>query len=85
TISGTQTNTAFRMRGKGVKPARGGMPGDLICKITVETPVNLTDHQKQLLEEFDVTLRGSGKQRHSPSSSSWLDGVKKFFESIGLS
>lgn len=80
---GTQTGKAFKLRYKGVKPVRGGIQGDLICRVTVETPVNLTDKQRELLEEFDITLRGSGRQ-HSPTSSSWLDAVKKFFENMGF-
>lgn len=80
---GTQTGKLFRLRNKGVKPVRGGAQGDLICRVTVETPVNLTDKQRHLLEEFDVTLRGAGKH-HSPTSTSWLDAAKKFFENMGL-
>ncbi|MCB1790073.1 MAG: molecular chaperone DnaJ, partial [Gammaproteobacteria bacterium] len=41
---GTQTGKMFRMRGKGVKPVRGGPQGDLICRVVVETPVKLTEH-----------------------------------------
>jgi molecular chaperone DnaJ len=80
---GTQTGKLFRLRNKGVKPVRGGAQGDLICRVTVETPVNLTEKQRQILEEFDVTLRGARKH-HSPTSSSWLDAVKGFFEKMGL-
>lgn len=80
---GTQTSKLFRLRNKGVKPVRGGTQGDLICRVNVETPVNLTEKQRQLLEELDATLRGERK-RHSPTSSSWLDSVKSFFEKMGL-
>jgi molecular chaperone DnaJ len=71
------------MRGKGVKPVRGGPVGDLICRVLVETPVNLTERQKELLREFDESVAAGG-DRHSPQSSSWLDGVKSFFEKMGL-
>ena len=81
--AGTQTGKMFRVRGKGVRPVRGGPVGDLICRVIIETPVNLTDRQKELLREFDETVREGG-QRHSPNSSSWLDGVKSFFEKMGL-
>jgi molecular chaperone DnaJ len=81
---GTQTGKMFRMRGKGVKPVRGGPQGDLICRVMVETPVSLTDRQKELLQEFDQTLQGHSGKRHSPTSTTWVDGVKKFFESMGF-
>ncbi|HEC17304.1 MAG TPA: molecular chaperone DnaJ [Sedimenticola sp.] len=80
---GTQTGKSFRMRGKGIKPVRGGPVGDLICRVVVETPVNLTERQKELLEELDETMQAGGR-RHSPHSTSWLAGVKKFFEGMGF-
>lgn len=80
---GTQTGKMFRMRSKGVKPVRGGPIGDLICRVLVETPVNLTERQKELLREFDESVVAGGDM-HSPHSSSWLDGVKNFFEKMGL-
>ncbi len=76
----TQTGRMFRLRGKGVKPMRGGMPGDLICRVIVETPVNLNKRQKELLEELHTSLGGDDK--HNPKSKSWFDGVKSFFDGI---
>jgi molecular chaperone DnaJ len=81
--AGTQTGKMFRMRGKGVKPVRGGVVGDLICRVTVETPVNLTDRQKELLREFEKSVQEGGS-RHSPQSHTWLDSVKSFLDKIGL-
>ena len=81
--AGTQTGKMFRIRGKGVRPVRGGPVGDLICRVVIETPVNLTERQKDLLREFDDSVREGG-ERHSPNSSSWLDGVKSFFEKMGF-
>lgn len=81
--AGTQTGKMFRMRGKGVKPVRGGVIGDLICRVVVETPVNLTERQKELLRELDEEVQAGGK-RHSPHSTSWVDGVKNFFEKMGF-
>ncbi len=81
--SGTQTGKMFRVRGKGVKPVRGGPVGDLICRVAVETPVNLTERQREILREFDQSVQEGGS-RHSPQSSTWLDGVKSFFEKMGL-
>ncbi len=75
-----QTGKLFRLRSKGVKPVRGGPVGDLICRVIVETPVNLTERQKELLQELDDSM-GEGSS-HSPKQSSWFDGVKKFFDDI---
>lgn len=77
----TQSGKMFRLRGKGVKSVRGGAVGDLICRVTIETPVNLTRQQKDLLRSFGDSLAGESV-RHSPRASSWLDGVKKFFEDM---
>ena len=76
---GTQTGQQFRLRGKGVKSVRSGVTGDLVCRVIIETPIKLSKKQKKLLEEFDKTLAGS-RSKHSPKQSSWLDGVKKFFD-----
>ncbi len=77
----TQTGKLFRLRGKGVKSVRSRSIGDLICRVVVETPVNLSKKQKALLNEFHELLQ-SDKVDHSPRSSSWLDTVKKFFENM---
>jgi molecular chaperone DnaJ len=77
----TQTGKHFRLRGKGVKPVRGGPQGDLICQIVVETPVNLTKRQRELMEELHKTLVDGG-ERHSPQAQNWLDGVRRFFEDM---
>ncbi len=77
----TQTGKLFRLRGKGVKPVRGGAPGDLMCKVVLETPVNLDEGQKQLLRQFQESLDGTDT-RHSPRKSRWFDGVKKFFDDM---
>ncbi len=63
---GTQTGKMFRMRGKGVKPVRGGPVGDLMCRVMVETPVNLTEQQRDLLEQLDESLKGGGS-KHNPT------------------
>lgn len=75
----TQTGKSFRLRGKGMKSVRGYATGDLLCKVVVETPVNLSREQKELLTQFQEHLE---KGKHSPRSSSWFDGVKKFFEDM---
>ncbi|MDH3871421.1 MAG: molecular chaperone DnaJ [Gammaproteobacteria bacterium] len=77
----TQTGRMFRMRGKGVKPVRGGPVGDLICKVSVETPVKLNRKQKDLLRQFAGEVEQGGSH-HNPQAHSWLDGVKKFFDGL---
>ncbi|MDR1075623.1 MAG: molecular chaperone DnaJ [Xanthomonadaceae bacterium] len=76
----TQTGKLFRLRGKGVKSVRSHGPGDLYCHVMVETPVNLTVEQRELLEKFDATFAGEEARRHSPKSATFLDGVKAFWE-----
>ena len=76
----TQGGKVFRLRGKGVKSVRSRSPGDLYCKVAVETPVNLTARQRELLEEFEATFTGEGARRHSPKASTFLDGVKGFWD-----
>ncbi|WP_367605984.1 molecular chaperone DnaJ [Legionella sp. W05-934-2] len=77
----TQTDKVFRVRGKGVQSVRGYSTGDLLCKVVVETPINLTKEQKELLEKFIQSLEHS-KNKHSPRTSTWFDAVKKFFEDM---
>ncbi len=55
---GTQTGKLFRLRGKGVRPVRSSMVGDLLCRIVVETPVNLTSRQRELLKELQASFDG---------------------------
>lgn len=74
----TQSGRLLRLRAKGVKPVRGGATGDLLCRIEVETPVNLSREQKELLRQLDASLRAGGN-RHVPREHSWFDGVKRFF------
>ncbi len=78
----TQTGRLLRLRGKGVRPARGPGPGDLVCKVTVETPVNLSKRQKALLSELDASMKDSRKT-HDPKATSWFDSVREFFEGLG--
>src|SRR5690606_4323639 len=75
-----QTGKLFRLRDKGVKSVRSRAPGDLYCKAVVETPVNLSTEQRELLEKFEATFVGEGARRHSPRASTFLDGVKGFWD-----
>ena len=72
----TQTGKMFRLRGKGVTPVRGGNAGDLMCRVIVETPVNLSNKQKDLLKEFKASMKGD---KNSPKQNSWFEGMKNFF------
>ena len=78
----TQSGRVFRLREKGIKPVRGGTTGDLFCRVVLETPVHLTREQKDLLLKFDDSLRADSKHHH-PREESWVDGVKRFFTSLG--
>jgi molecular chaperone DnaJ len=79
--AGTQSGRVFRLREKGVRPVRGGATGDLFCRVMVETPVELTAEQKELLRKLDKSLAEGGK-RHNPRERSWLEGVRGFFGRI---
>lgn len=80
--AGTQSGKRFRLRGKGVKNVRNaGFVGDLYCEVHVETPVNLTKRQRELLQELDESIHDGGS-KHSPKESSWADKIKSFFDDI---
>jgi molecular chaperone DnaJ len=76
----TQSGKVFRLRGKGIKGVRSNAHGDLMCHVVVETPVNLTTRQRELLQEFEA-ISGKDTERHNPRAKSWMDKVKEFFES----
>jgi molecular chaperone DnaJ len=79
---GTQSGKVFRLRAKGVTTVRDPRKGDLFARVAVETPVNLTNEQKELLKKFDKRVRAGG-DKHSPRADTWFDTVKRFFERIG--
>ena len=72
----TQTGKVFRLRGKGIKGVRSQSPGDLMCHMQVETPVNLSERQRELLREFDELSPG---RNNNPRAQSFMDKVKSFF------
>ena len=76
---GTQYGKTFRLRGKGIKGLRSSYPGDLYCHISVETPIKLTDHQRNLMRELDESFRNAG-DRHSPTTKGWTDKLKDLFK-----
>jgi len=79
---GTQSGKVFRLRGKGIRPVRGGPQGDLMVHVVVETPVGLKKQQKELLSQFEASLRDSGRS-HSPREQGWVDKVRGFFDRLG--
>ncbi|SQD78608.1 molecular chaperone DnaJ [Moritella yayanosii] len=78
----TQTGRMFRLRGKGVKSVRGGATGDLLCKVTLETPVKLNAEQTELLQQFEASLNSASAKKHKPKSEGFFNGVKSFFDDL---
>jgi molecular chaperone DnaJ len=76
----TQSGKTFRLRGKGIKGVRSSQHGDLFCHVVIETPVNLTDRQRELLREFEAVTQKHA-DRHNPRAKSWMDKVREFFSS----
>jgi len=72
----TQSGKVFRLRGKGIKGVRSHAPGDLLCHMLVETPVNLSERQRELLREFEALSPG---RNNNPRAQSFMDKVKAFF------
>ncbi len=77
----TQTGKMFRLRGKGVKSVRSSITGDLMCKVVIETPVNLSKEQEELLRQFEETM-GKKRSHHSPKETGFFKGVKQFFDDL---
>jgi molecular chaperone DnaJ len=75
----TQSGKTFRLKGKGIKGVRSHEPGDLFCHVVVETPVQLTPRQRELLREFEG-ISNQDSARHNPRAKGWLDKVKEFFD-----
>ncbi len=74
----TQSGKVFRLLGKGIKGVRSSQPGDLLAHVVVETPVNLTERQKELLREFESCCVGH-EAKHNPRAKSFMEKVKEFF------
>ena len=75
----TQTGKVFRLRGKGIKEVRSSGVGDLMVHVVVETPVNLTQRQKEIFAELEK-INLSDTKRHNPRAKSWMEKVKDFFD-----
>ena len=79
--SETQSGKTFRLKGKGIKSYRENFFGDLYCTVQVETPVSLTDEQKEILRQFDRSVNDSNTD-HRPNKRTWTDSVSDFFKRI---
>ncbi len=75
--AGTQAGKQLRLRGKGMPALRGGGAGDMLIELAVETPVNLTTKQKELLEEFEKLAADN-----NPEGSSFFAKVKGFWDGM---
>ena len=73
--AGTQTNTSFRLRDKGIPDLQSGRKGDLLVNVQVEVPVKLTSEQEKLLQEFAGTVT----EKNHPVGGSFFEKAKRFF------
>lgn len=77
----TQTGKLFRLRGRGVRSVHNEGPGDLLCKVVVETPINLDKNQKTLLKQIAESIDAQ-PHKNTPKTNSWFNRVKSFFEEM---
>ncbi|MEL6607351.1 MAG: molecular chaperone DnaJ [Pseudomonadota bacterium] len=75
--AGSQSGRQMRLRAKGMPALRGGGSGDMFIELAVETPVNLTSRQKELLREFEEL-----SEDNNPESSSFFKSVKSFWDAM---
>ena len=78
---GTQTGKQIRLRGKGMTELQGSARGDMIVEVVVETPVNLSKRQQELLREFDKASDGDGATQH-PESEGFFARVKELWDDL---
>jgi molecular chaperone DnaJ len=82
--AGTQTGKPIRMKGKGMTELHGHARGDMMVEIVVETPVNLTKRQQELLREFDKASDGAeanGSGQH-PESEGFFAKVRELWDEL---
>ncbi|MGA1269212.1 MAG: molecular chaperone DnaJ [Gemmobacter sp.] len=75
--AGSQTGKQMRLRGKGMPALRGGGAGDMVIELAVETPVNLTARQKEILREFDKI-----GEHNNPEGQSFFSKVRSFWDGM---
>ena len=78
--AGTQSETQFRLRGKGMSILRQNRVGDLYAEVSVEIPVNLTSKQKKILKDFEN--EGGTSKTHSPKSQSFFHKIKEVWDDL---
>ncbi|MBT5214251.1 MAG: molecular chaperone DnaJ [Pelagibacteraceae bacterium] len=78
--AGTQSETQFRLKGKGMSILRQTRRGDMYVEANVEIPVNLTSKQKGILQEFEK--EGGTSKKHSPKSQSFFSKLKEVWEDL---
>jgi molecular chaperone DnaJ len=76
--AGSQAGRQMRLRHKGMPALRGAGQGDMFIELAVETPVNLTSKQRELLREFEKL----GEDKNNPESSSFFKNVKSFWDGM---
>jgi len=76
---GTQNSRQFRLKGKGMRILRSNARGDMYVEVNVETPMNLTKRQQELLREFEAESEG---KKTSPESEGFFGRVKEFWEDL---
>jgi len=79
---GTQTGQQFRLKGKGMPVLRSESRGDMYIESAVETPINLSSKQKNLMQELDKTMGGKAASKHSPQSSGFMGKVKELWDDL---
>ena len=73
--SGTQSHKLMRLKGKGIRSINGASKGDILVRVTIETPINISPEQKKLLEQLKESF---DKDRNSPKEKSWFENARDF-------
>lgn len=80
--AGTQTGQQFRLKGKGMPILKSEATGDMFIEVAVETPVNLSPKQKELLKQLDTSLGGKEAGKHSPESSGFMKKMREVWDDL---
>ena len=80
--AGTQPGQQFRLKGQGMSILRSDSKGDMYIEVMVETPINLSSKQKDLLKQLDKTMGGNAATKHSPESSGFMSKMKELWDDL---